>query len=68
MSERQCIPWSDAAFCGVWSGSTLFAQAIMSKSLEYILYSEDSDIVSMLIWILNDLILDEGPFPKFSHL
>ena len=23
--RKQCRPWSDAAFCGVWSGSTLFA-------------------------------------------
>ena len=23
---KQCRPWSDAAFCGVWSGSKLFAQ------------------------------------------
>ena len=23
--ERMCKPWSDAAFCSVWSGSTLFA-------------------------------------------
>ena len=22
---KQCWPWSDAAFCGVWSGSTVFA-------------------------------------------
>ena len=22
---KQCRPWSDAVFCGVWSGSTLFA-------------------------------------------
>ena len=23
---KQCRPWSDAAFCGVWSGFTLFAE------------------------------------------
>ena len=22
---KQCRPWSDATFCGIWSGSTLFA-------------------------------------------
>ena len=22
---KQCKPWSDATFCGIWSGSTLFA-------------------------------------------
>ena len=29
---KKCRPWSDAAFCGVWSGSTLFAQACLSKN------------------------------------
>ena len=24
---KQCRPWSDATFCGIWSGSTLFAKA-----------------------------------------
>ena len=28
MSDKMCIPWSDAAFCGVWFGSTLFAQPV----------------------------------------
>ena len=23
--SKQCRPWSDAAFCGVWTGSALFA-------------------------------------------
>ena len=23
--SKQCRPWSDATFCGIWSGSTLFA-------------------------------------------
>ena len=30
MDEWQTVqPWSDAAFCCIWSGSTLFAQARM---------------------------------------
>ena len=29
---KQSRPRSDAAFCGVWSGSTLFAQASLTKS------------------------------------
>ena len=33
MSGKQCRPWTDAAFCGVWSGSTLFAQACPSQCL-----------------------------------
>ena len=32
MSGKQCRPWSDAAFCGVWSWSTLFAQACLSDT------------------------------------
>ena len=28
-SGKQCRPWSDAAFCGVWSGSTLFAKVCL---------------------------------------
>ena len=31
MSGKQCLPWSDAAERGVWSGSTLFDQVYKSK-------------------------------------
>ena len=34
MSGKQCRPWSDAMFCGIWSGSTLFAQAYLSQNLQ----------------------------------
>ena len=27
MYGKQCRPWSNATFCGIWSGSTLFANA-----------------------------------------
>ena len=33
-ASKQCRPWSDAAFCGVWTGSALFAhvaQNVYSK-------------------------------------
>ena len=33
MSGKQCRPWSGDGFCGVWSGSTLFAQACLSQHL-----------------------------------
>ena len=33
---KQWRPWSDAAFCGVWSGSTLFAKAYLSRYLEFL--------------------------------
>ena len=28
---NQCKPWSDAAFCGVWSGSTLFTNVLFMR-------------------------------------
>ena len=33
LSGMQCGPWSDAAFCGVWFGYTLLAQACLSDSV-----------------------------------
>ena len=36
MSGKLCSPWSDGAFCGVWSGSTLFARAWI---YEYVVWS-----------------------------
>ena len=29
---KQCRPWSDATFCGVWSGSSLFAKACLYEN------------------------------------
>ena len=29
--DKLCRPWSDAAWCGVWSWSTLFAKAYLSQ-------------------------------------
>ena len=31
MSGKQCSPWSDAEFCGIWSGSTQFTQDYLSE-------------------------------------
>ena len=31
--RKQWRPWSDAAFCGVWSGSTLFANFALAQSI-----------------------------------
>ena len=33
MYSKQCRSWSDATFCGIWSGSTLFAEAYLSQYL-----------------------------------
>ena len=40
MCGKQCWPWSDATFCGIWSGSTLFAKAYMSQYLGLLRYLE----------------------------
>ena len=39
MGGKECRSWSDATFCGVWSGPTLFAQAVCLKYLGSIRYS-----------------------------
>ena len=31
MTGKQCRPWSDAAFCDIWSEASLFAQACPSQ-------------------------------------
>ena len=33
MYGKQCRPWSYAAFCGIWSGSTVFENACLSQYL-----------------------------------
>ena len=33
MKYKQCRPWSDTTFCSIWSGSTLFAKANLSKNI-----------------------------------
>ena len=33
MYGKQCSPWSDAAFCGIWSGPILFAKVYLSQYL-----------------------------------
>ena len=39
ISGKLCRPWWDAAFCGISSGSTLFAQAWLSKYIPWIWYA-----------------------------
>ena len=38
MYGKQCWSWSNAAFCGVWSGSTLFAKACLSQNSEFFIW------------------------------
>ena len=35
MHVKQCKPWSDAAFCSIWSGFTVFAQTRLSQHLTH---------------------------------
>ena len=53
MFAKQCRPWSDAAFCSIWSGSTLFVKACMSQFLELLrYYSKLTFHLVSLIWPL----------------
>ena len=38
MYGKQCRPWSDAAFCGIWSGTTLFAKVYLFQFLGLLPY------------------------------
>ena len=39
MTGKQCRPRSDATFYGIWSGSTLFTEACLSKYLRLLQYT-----------------------------
>ena len=61
--SKQCRPWSDAAFCGVWSGSALFAN-VQVRVLQIILFSLHSDITVTwiaLLWITVTWISSNAP-------
>ena len=51
MYGKQCRPWSDAEYCSIWSGSTLFAKAYLSQYLGLLRYigrvkqDDDDDLV-----------------------
>ena len=38
MCSEQCRSWSDSAFCGIWSGSKLFAKACLSQYVGLLRY------------------------------
>ena len=38
LSGKQCRPWLDSTECGIWSGSTLFAQDCLSQYLGLLRY------------------------------
>ena len=46
--SEQCRLWSDAAFCGVWSGSELFANAPV-QVLQMTLFTQHSDVTATKI-------------------
>ena len=51
---NQCRTWSDAAFCGVWSGSTLFAKVPFIERCEG---HAKSSVTSRLPWFYPRYIL-----------
>ena len=57
MSGKQCRPWADIAFCGIWSGSTLFDQACLSQYLGLFQYLNFLVKKSALFGTMN-----KGPF------
>ena len=53
MYGKQCRPWSDALFFGIWSGSTLFEKAYLSQYLRLLQYCALILVYSVwsLLWI-----------------
>ena len=51
MSNKQCRPWSNAAFCSIWCGSTLYAHACMSRYLGLLQY--------LFFWFTKSLFTSE---------
>ena len=51
MYGKQCRPWSDAAFCSIWSGSTLFAKACLSQYLLWYIFFQRKKIWQFM-WII----------------
>ena len=50
ISIEQCRPWSDAAFCGVWSGSALFAYVPNIGCQAYVGYCNDPKFSDKYAW------------------
>ena len=50
MYDKQCWPWSDATFCGIWSGSTLFLKV----------YPRVSVWILRLLWYSCSAVYDLG--------
>ena len=48
LDGKQCRPWSDAAFCGIWSGSTLFAKPYLYSMITQLKKRWDIHIILFL--------------------
>ena len=65
MYGKQCRPWSDAAFCGVWSWSTQFAKAYLSQYVGLLRYWQSTNRLE--IWLrsamyaASQLVPGRGP-------
>ena len=58
----KCKSWSDAAECGIWSGSTMFAKAYQSQYLGLLWYAE----VEHCIW--SEDILSANYPADYRHI
>ena len=50
MYGKQCRPWSDAAFCGIWSGATLFTKVHLSHYLGLLWYTKEYTFQNRLLF------------------
>ena len=58
--SKQCRPWSETAFCLVWSGSELLAnvQYVPVQVLQITLYQQHSDVTDIYSTAMNNYYLD----------
>ena len=63
MSCKQCRPWSDATFCDIWSGSTLFARVCLSKYGKYVKVNKKC----VLFWTVLAEWIQHQPFQSFKR-
>ena len=70
MYDKQCRPWSDAAFCSIWSGSSLFTRACLSQYLGLLYYVMATHLKchSEALWHTNVYQLLSGPMEYSFYL
>ena len=71
MYGKQCRPWLDAVFCGIWSESTLFVKAYLFQILRVITvikgYIVASCVFFFVLWLIAyDILLIRTFLPTAS--